>query len=841
MPLRELTDDDKTKAIDKTINLVSYSLHIKHFDHCREDLRTFLYAKVEGAFNNPVRDERLDKFVGRVYNNDKLDPMREEHRTLEPLFSELVDMFPTAYDIINGARPPEHGRHAGSGGISPPISQHRSSAHGSRPITHSHDSRPRGGTRVMPQFDPRGKRKSEDAHRADEAHKATRRANWKHATEQARPLSNHKENANSATHRVRQGIRILDSDANTSAQKQEEARQRAEKWRNVVQREARDKRPIDPEAFGALIPRRNAEETRKAEEARKAKDAEIARKAEEARKAKEAEIARKAEEARKAKDAEIARKAEEARKAKEAEIARNAEVARKAKEAEIARKAEVARKAKEAEIARKAEEARKAKEAEIARKAEEARKAKEAEIARKAGEAVNSAENDAANVLQLLVHNTDFTSPMNVGAYITEAAELGIRRSERIAISRGNKHQATCDEEDDSDSDDAYEMVQNPQQYESAERVTADSPTEDGEMLKPEPGRVCAVVNCSTRMNKRDNPQWRQGPGGKKELCNACGDKYKHDKERVQKHPKREGWYEMLKVKSKRSPPPHGASVPPPSSRKRARKESSSIVVQGTKCKPPWPKEASIELEKCVKASLDAGIPLRGKGGAFENGCKIHVRLGFKPHIKNRYNQPTESVGCKCNACQDEWCDHIQPRLKADENSWYNVGKDGDTEFYKNQLQPKQTTNQNQNQNQDQNEACTPRTPRDRINWNSPEGKEDSDRILKAVSEYKIDKDRNTVLWEEFREMFPELGSKYEAQQLKNRHQNLLMPPPSSSTIALRRENAELKRQLKALQRSQSATTSDTASFKSATRDHVEDDVVSETPPRSPGPSPAQF
>ena len=198
------------------------------------------------------------------------------------------------------------------------------------------------------------------------------------------------------------------------------------------------------------------------------------------------------------------------------------------------------------------------------------------------------------------------------------------------------------------------------------------------------------------------------------------------------------------------------------------------------------------------------------------------------------------------------------------------MGKDGDTEFYKNQLQPKQTTNQNQNQNQDQNEACTPRTPGDRINWNSPEGKEDSDRILKAVSEYKIDKDRNTVLWEEFREMFPELGSKYEAQQLKNRHQNLLMPPPSSSTFAPRRENAEFERQyaeferqdaelkrqcaelkrqnakiekqLKALlQQSPSVTTSDTASFKSASRNHVEDDVVSETPPRSPGPSPAQF
>jgi 16S rRNA G527 N7-methylase RsmG len=135
----------------------------------------------------------------------------------------------------------------------------------------------------------------------------------------------------------------------------------------------------------------------------------------------------------------------------------------------------------------------------------------------------------------------------------------------------------------------------------------------------------------------------------------------------------------MLEVKSKRSPQPRGeAPVPPPSSRKRARKESSSIVVvQGTKGKAPWPKEASMELEKCVKASLDAGIPLRGEGGAFENGCKIHTRLGFKMHRKNRYNQPTKSIGCKCNASQDEWCDHIQPRLEADKDSWYMVGNYG--------------------------------------------------------------------------------------------------------------------------------------------------------------------
>lgn len=194
---------------------------------------------------------------------------------------------------------------------------------------------------------------------------------------------------------------------------------------------------------------------------------------------------------------------------------------------------------------------------------------------------------------------------------------------------------------------------------------------------KPQAGVVCAVWNCTTE-NRNKTPTWRPGPDGSAQLCNACGDKYSKDKARLRKLGD-EGWYEMLKVKSKRSPQPRGeAPVPPPSSRKRARKESPSIVVvQGTKGKSPWPKEASTELEKCVKASLDAGIPLRGKGGAFENGCKIHTRLGFKMHRKNRYNQPTESVGCKCNASQDEWCDHIQPRLEADKDSWYMVGNYG--------------------------------------------------------------------------------------------------------------------------------------------------------------------
>ena len=216
-------------------------------------------------------------------------------------------------------------------------------------------------------------------------------------------------------------------------------------------------------------------------------------------------------------------------------------------------------------------------------------------------------------------------------------------------------------------------MVQQGAQQQTIENDDSEPPSAD----KPQAGVVCAVWNCTTE-NRNKTPTWRPGPDGSAQLCNACGDKYSKDKDRLRKHPTRgdEGWYEMLEVKTKRSPQPHGEAPvpPPPSSRKRARKESSHIVVQGTKGKSPWPKEASMELEKCVKASLDAGIPLRGKGGAFENGCKIHTRLGFKMHRKNRYNQPTKSIGCKCNASQDEWCDHIQPRLEADKDSWYMVG-----------------------------------------------------------------------------------------------------------------------------------------------------------------------
>lgn len=212
-------------------------------------------------------------------------------------------------------------------------------------------------------------------------------------------------------------------------------------------------------------------------------------------------------------------------------------------------------------------------------------------------------------------------------------------------------------------------MVQQGAQQQTIENDDSEPPSAD----KPQAGVVCAVWNCTTE-NRNKTPTWRPGPDGSAQLCNACGDKYSKDKDRLRKLGD-EGWYEMLEVKTKRSQPHGEAPVPPPpSSRKRARKESSHIVVQGTKGKSPWPKEASMELEKCVKASLDAGIPLRGKGGAFENGCKIHTRLGFKMHRKNRYNQPTKSIGCKCNASQDEWCDHIQPRLEADKDSWYMVG-----------------------------------------------------------------------------------------------------------------------------------------------------------------------
>ena len=507
MPPDAREEEKLKRARNKFRDLIrEYVPSEQRFDHCETALRAYLDGIVRNAHKGGLDgggvNEDLVDLIDQFADSD-IVVHEASPRQMENYFRDLLDLFPTAYDIINGARPRDpastpHG-HGQKGDPRSPISQHRSSAYGSRPITHSHDSRPmvdqgvKKWIRVISKFDPRGKRKSEEAHTADEAHKAARRANWKHATEQARPLSNHRENAISATHRVRQGIQILGPDANKSARKQEEARQRAEKWRNDLQRDARDKRPIDPGALNTLIPCREAEEARKAKEAEEAK-----------RKAKEAEEARKAKEAEEAK-----RKAKEAEEAKRK--AKEAEVARKAKEAEIARKAEVARKAKEAEEAkRKAKEAeeakRKAKEAEEAkRKAKEAeeakRKAKEAEIARKveqAKEAERKAEKELTAALRARAKELNITittgpcsgtyKPIEVlereiakaeaveglallssdpnDAYAdavegkTEEARKGSRCSERIKAKPKvsyNNHQTTDDEEDDNDSDDDIE------------------------------------------------------------------------------------------------------------------------------------------------------------------------------------------------------------------------------------------------------------------------------------------------------------------------------------------------------------------------------------------------
>ena len=304
MPPDAREEEKLKRARNKFRDLIrEYVPSEQRFDHCETALRAYLDGIVRNAHKGGLDgggvNEDLVDLIDQFADSD-IVVHEASPRQMENYFRDLLDLFPTAYDIINGARPRDpastpHG-HGQKGDPRSPISQHRSSAYGSRPITHSHDSRPmvdqgvkKSGIRVISKFDPRGKRKSEEAHTADEAHKAARRANWKHATEQARPLSNHRENAISATHRVRQGIQILGPDANKSARKQEEARQRAEKWRNDLQRDARDKRPIDPGALNTLIPCREAEEARKAKEAEEAK-----------RKAKEAEIARKVEQAKEA-------------------------------------------------------------------------------------------------------------------------------------------------------------------------------------------------------------------------------------------------------------------------------------------------------------------------------------------------------------------------------------------------------------------------------------------------------------------------------------------------------------------------------------------------------------
>ena len=155
----------------------------------------------------------------------------------------------------------------------------------------------------------------------------------------------------------------------------------------------------------AEIKAREMEEARKRqeEEARKAAEEEARRKAEEEARRKAEEEARKAaeEEARRKAEEEARRKAEEeARKAAEEEARRKAEEEARRKAEEEARKAaeEEARRKAEEEARRKAEEeARKAAEEEARRKAEEeARKAAEEEARRKAEEEARKAAEEEA-------------------------------------------------------------------------------------------------------------------------------------------------------------------------------------------------------------------------------------------------------------------------------------------------------------------------------------------------------------------------------------------------------------------------------------------------------------
>ena len=126
-----------------------------------------------------------------------------------------------------------------------------------------------------------------------------------------------------------------------------------------------------------------AEERRRAEEERLAREAEERRITEEERLAREAEAFRIAEEERLAREAEAFRLAEEERLAREAEerrIAEEAEAFRIAEEERLAREAEAFRLAEEERLAREAEERRIAEEAEAFRRAEEERLAREAEV-----------------------------------------------------------------------------------------------------------------------------------------------------------------------------------------------------------------------------------------------------------------------------------------------------------------------------------------------------------------------------------------------------------------------------------------------------------------------------
>ena len=155
-----------------------------------------------------------------------------------------------------------------------------------------------------------------------------------------------------------------------------ESRRRAEAAkREEEERQAKEKRKAEEMKKAEEAERQRAEAPKQEEQERQAKEA-AASKAEEVKKAEEGEAAKREEEERQAKEK---RKAEEMKKAEEAkrqraEAPKQEEQERQAKEA-AARKAEETKKAEEGEAAKREEEERQAKEK---RKAEEMKKAEEA-------------------------------------------------------------------------------------------------------------------------------------------------------------------------------------------------------------------------------------------------------------------------------------------------------------------------------------------------------------------------------------------------------------------------------------------------------------------------------
>ncbi|MDR1687660.1 MAG: 50S ribosome-binding GTPase [Clostridiales bacterium] len=173
--------------------------------------------------------------------------------------------------------------------------------------------------------------------------------------------------------------RAAEANAAEEARRVAEAKA-AEEARRAAEAKAAEEARKATEANAAEEARRAAE-ARAAEEARKATEANAA---EEARKAAEAKAAEEARRAAEAKAAEEARRAAEAKAAEEARRAAEAKAAEEARKAAEAKAAEEARKAAEAKAA---EEARRAEEAKAAEEARKAAEAKAAEEARKAAEA----------------------------------------------------------------------------------------------------------------------------------------------------------------------------------------------------------------------------------------------------------------------------------------------------------------------------------------------------------------------------------------------------------------------------------------------------------------------